>query len=88
MTYIGEIHNGVVVLKDAPRLHDGTRVRVEVDAAKLEPRRGSSEAVLDAVGRLGGSWADSADEMDEAIEYLRKTKLDEVRFQQASEQVT
>jgi hypothetical protein len=81
MTYAGEVHNGVVVLKDAPRLEEGTRVRVEVEPAKVP--RGSPEAILNAIAHTSNSWAESAAEMDDALEYLRRTKWDEVRRQQA-----
>jgi len=84
MTYIGEIHNGVVVLKDAPPLEDGTMVRVEVEPGPSGFRPGSPEAVLFAIKNLGGSWAESATEMDEALDYLRREKLEEVRVQEAS----
>jgi hypothetical protein len=80
MTYTGEVHNGVVVLKDAPILEEGTQVRVEVESMPAKLRRGSPEAVLAALKDSRG-WMDSADEMDEALEYLRRTKLDEARAQ-------
>jgi hypothetical protein len=79
MTYIGEVKNGVVVLRDAPRLQDGTVVEVEVQSRPSEPHPGSAEALL----KHAGAWADSAEEMDEALEYLRKTKWEEVQRQQA-----
>jgi hypothetical protein len=86
MTYIGEVHNGVVVLKDAPALEEGTKVRVEVEASaqkRVERKfpRGSPEAVLQFAARSAGSWADSAAEMDEALEYIRQTKWEDVRRQ-------
>jgi hypothetical protein len=62
MTYTGEVRHGVVVLKDAPPLEEGTVVRVEVEeqtnGKKLRP--GSPEAVLQAIRGLSGSWLDSA----------------------------
>ncbi len=82
MTYAGEIHNGVVVLRDAPPLREGTPVRVEVNLENSQYRRGSQEAVLEAMSHISGSWTDS--EIDAALDDLRRSKWEEVRLQQAS----
>lgn len=50
MTFHGHIHNGVVVLDEAPQVPEGTPVRVEViDGAQEQDR--------DAARRQGGQYA-------------------------------
>jgi hypothetical protein len=82
VTYIGQAHDGVVILKDAPKLEEGTQVRVEVpEEACSKPRPGSADAILAFMRDSNNSWADSAAEMDDALEYLRKTKWEDLRRQ-------
>jgi hypothetical protein len=82
MAYIGEFHNGVIIFKDRPQLEEGAIVQVEAAPALAAPPRGSAAALLDALSRTSNSWADSAAEMDDALEYLRQTKWEEVRRRQ------
>ena len=49
MTFHGHIHNGVVVLDEAPGLPEGTPVRVEVEAPQ--------ENGLASAPRQGGQYA-------------------------------
>lgn len=79
MTYTGQIRRGVVVLKDAPALEEGTIVRVEVTSSPRAPRRGNAEAVLSHAG----AWKGCEAEMDEALEYLRQSKQAEMNAKQA-----
>jgi hypothetical protein len=81
MTYLGEVHNGVVVLKDAPVLEEGTKVKVEVETP-LTPklRVGSPEAVLAGIEKAGG-WVGPEGELDRLLEELREMKQQEVRLQ-------
>ena len=82
MTYVGEIHNGVVVLKDAPALEEGTRVRVEVDLPDVKPRRGSPAAVLAALRKSGG-WAGPDEELDRLVAEVHQMKQEELKAQLA-----
>lgn len=71
MTYLGEIKNGVVVLKDAPLLNEGTAVRVEVvDVPPAEPRPGSREAMLACTER----WVGDPEELDRLLEEVQKDR--------------
>jgi hypothetical protein len=79
MTYIGEVHNGVVVLKDAPPLEEGTEVRVEVTGSSNKFRRGSAAAVL----QHKGTWVGPEGEIDRLLAEVREMKQEELRLQQS-----
>ena len=71
MTYDGEVKGGVVVLMGAPRLNDGTHVRVEVlDHPSAEPRPGSREAMLACTER----WVGDPDEVDRLLEEIQRDR--------------
>jgi len=76
MTLRGEVRGGVIVLEGGSTLEEGTIVQVEpIEESAPKLRRGSAAAILQAAG----GWAESREEMDEALEYLRQLKQEEVR---------
>ncbi len=71
MTYLGQIKNGVVVLKDAPSLEEGTTVRVEVvEPPRPRPVPGSKEAILGCKAR----WAGDPAELDHILEEIQRER--------------
>jgi hypothetical protein len=70
MTYLGEVKDGVVVLKNAPPLHEGTVVRVEVSEPPPEPRPGSREAMLACTER----WVGDPEELDRLLEEVQRDR--------------
>jgi hypothetical protein len=79
MTYFGEIHNGVVVLKDAPVLEEGTKVEVTVSST---PRIGSPQAILAAIEKAGG-WVGPESELDRLVAEVREMKQEELKLQKS-----
>ncbi len=71
MTYLGEVKNGTVVLKDNPPLEEGAIVRVElVEKAAEKPRRGSLEALLS----FKPGWAGDPAEVDRLLEEIQRDR--------------
>jgi hypothetical protein len=71
MTYLGEVRNGTVVLKDNPPLEEGAIVRVElVEKAAEKPRRGSLEALLS----FKAGWAGDPAELDRLLEEVQEDR--------------
>lgn len=76
MTIHGHIENGRVVLDELIDLPDGTPVRVEA-ATGAAPAKGSPEAVLSALERVG-PW-EPPEEIDRLYADLQREKQAELR---------
>ena len=71
MTYLGEVKNGTVILKDNPPLADGAIVRVElVEKATEKPPRGSLAALLS----FKAGWAGDPAEVDRLLEEIQRDR--------------
>jgi hypothetical protein len=71
MTYLGEVRNGGIVLRNAPSLEEGTLVRVEPLTARARPvRRGSSEAVQQCDAR----WVGEPEELDRLLAEVQRAR--------------
>ena len=76
MVYRGKVHNGQIVIDGAPRLAEGTELRIE-PIVPTEPRIGSPEAIRSSAG----IWANEADEVDRLLAELKEMKAEELRRQ-------
>jgi hypothetical protein len=80
MVYHGRVENGVVILEGAPTLPEGTRVRIEPEAAEIPAvafPRGSAQALL----QVAGTWNGEPEEVDRLLQQLREMKQAEVERQ-------
>lgn len=83
MTYLGEVKNGVVVLKDNPPLEEGAIVRVElVEKPARRPPRGSVEALLS----FKPGWAGDPAEVDRLLEEVQKDREADMMLAYVDEQ--
>ena len=75
MTYRGRVKNGVIVVEDAPRLPEGTLVRVEVDES--DRARGTAAALLDADVR----WEGDPAELDRLLGEVLQMRAEDLRLE-------
>ena len=82
MTYLGEVKNGTVILKDNPPLEDGAIVRVElVEKAAEKPLPGSWAALMS----FQPGWAGDPAEVDRLLEEIQRDRDADIPLLDADE---